>query len=137
MQGLEKIMLARAEELLNSGAVNRVIGWKQGENYYDNSPATFTKDNFDGFVYNGFCGSNLSKYLVNESKKEGKALVFLKPCDTYSFNQLLSEHRIDREKFFVIGMDSCSINHQVHVAGYISGTLADGNRNAQCFQLFC
>ena len=104
MQGLEKIMLARAEELLNSGAVNRVIGWKQGESYYDNSPATFTKDNFDGFVYNGFCGSNLSKYLVNESKKEGKALVFLKPCDTYSFNQLLSEHRIDREKFFVIGI---------------------------------
>ena len=36
--------------------------------------------------------------------KEGKILVFLKPCDTYSFNQLLTEHRIDREKVYVVGI---------------------------------
>ena len=56
------------------------------------------------FVYNDFCGSNLSKYLVKESRKEGKVLVFLKPCDTYSFNQLIKEHRIARENIYVIGV---------------------------------
>ena len=38
---------------------------------------------------------------------DGKILVFLKPCDTYSFNQLLCEHRIDREKVYIVGV-SCS-----------------------------
>ena len=31
-------------------------------------------------------------------------LVFLKPCDTYSFNQLLTEHRFDREKVYALGV---------------------------------
>lgn len=42
------------------------------------------------FVYNGFCGANLSKYMIEGSKLEGKTLVFLKPCDSYSFNQLIA-----------------------------------------------
>ena len=34
----------------------------------------------------------------------GKTLVCLKPCDTYSFQQLLKEHRVDREKAYIIGV---------------------------------
>ena len=45
------------------------------------------------------------KYLVKESGKEGKVAVFLKPCDTYSFNQLLKEHRINRENVYVVGVE--------------------------------
>lgn len=30
--------------------------------------------------------------------------MFLKPCDTYSFNQLIKEHRVDREKAYIIGI---------------------------------
>jgi len=37
-------------------------------------------------------------------KSENKVLVFLKPCDTYSFNQLLTEHRFDREKVYAVGV---------------------------------
>ena len=50
------------------------------------------------FVWSVFSGANLSKYLIAESRKGGKAAVFLKPCDSYSFVQLLKEHRILREK---------------------------------------
>ena len=39
------------------------------------------------------------------SKKEGKTAVFLKPCDTYSFNQLVKEHRIKRENVYVIAVE--------------------------------
>ena len=42
--------------------------------------------------------------MIQASKLEGKTLVFLKPCDTYSFNQLLKERRIDREKSYIIGV---------------------------------
>ena len=39
------------------------------------------------------------------SKKEGKTAVFLKPCDTYCFNQLVKEHRIKRENVYVIAVE--------------------------------
>ena len=106
MQEVIKLMKQKAIELLANGTVNRVIGWKQGEFYYDNTPATFTNEQeLEQMVYNGFCGANLSKYLVAESKKDGKVLVFLKPCDTYSFNQLVKETRVKREKIYVIGVE--------------------------------
>ena len=106
MNELEKLMIKRAKELLESGEVQRVIGWTKGEFIHDPSPATFVNaEGLDNFVYNDFCGANLSKYLIAISKKEGKTAVFLKPCDTYSFNELIKEHRIDREKSYVIGIE--------------------------------
>lgn len=95
----------RALELLKSGEVQRVLGWRIGENTYDPEPAFFaTEAEIENFVYNNFCAANLSKYMIEASKLEGKTLVCLKPCDSYSFNQLLSEHRVDREKAYIIGV---------------------------------
>ena len=106
MKAVELKMIERAKELLSSGAVARVIGWKKGEFEFDPVPATFeTVEELDGFVYNYFCGANLSKYLIQASKKEGKTAVFLKPCDTYSFNQLVKEHRVNRENIYVIAVE--------------------------------
>ena len=95
----------RAKQLLADGAVARVLGWKAGDLPYNPEPAYFeTAESLEDFVYNGFCGANLSKYMIEASKLEGKTLVFLKPCDTYSFNQLIKEHRVDREKAYIIGV---------------------------------
>ena len=72
-------MLERAKELLASGEVARVVGWKKGDFCFDPSPATFeTVESLSEFVYDWFCGANLSKYLIQMSKKEGKTAVFLK-----------------------------------------------------------
>lgn len=100
-------LIDRAVSLLADGTVNCVLGWSKGEFDYDITPAVFeTADELnEGFVWNDFCGANFSKYLISKtSKLEGKILVFLKPCDTYSFNQLLTEHRFDREKVYAIGV---------------------------------
>lgn len=98
-------LIEKAKQLLSSGEVARVLGWRKGENAWDAEPAFFeTADSLDGFVYNGFCGANLSKYMIEAGKKEGKTLVFLKPCDSYSFNQLLREHRVSREKAYIVGV---------------------------------
>ncbi len=106
MQRLETAVKNKALELLNNQTVNRVLGWTKGEFCYDVSPAVFySEKDLENFVYNGFCGANLSKYLIEESKKEGKILVFLKPCDTYSFNQLIKEHRIKRENVYIVGVE--------------------------------
>lgn len=107
MQEIKReILLDRAVSLLADGTVDRVLGWKNGEFDYDVTPAVFrTQQDLEDFVWNGFCGANFSKYLVGETRKgEGKVLAFLKPCDTYSFNQLLTEHRFDREKVYAIGV---------------------------------
>ena len=98
-------LVAKAKELLANGTVARVLGWRAGDLPYNPEPAYFeTEDALTDFVYNGFCGANLSKYMIEASKLEGKTLVFLKPCDTYSFNQLIKEHRVDREKAYIVGV---------------------------------
>lgn len=100
-------LVSKASELLSNGTVNCVLGWGMGEFDYDVTPAVFNtvEELNNSFVFNDFCGANFSKYLVAKTKKlEGKILVFLKPCDTYSFNQLLTEHRFDREKVYVVGI---------------------------------
>ena len=103
---MQKRLIEKALELLNNGTVNRVLGWKTGEFFYDLTPAVFTSadDVEKNFVFNSFSGANLSKYLIAESRKDGKIAVFLKPCDSYSFTQLLKEHRILRENVYVIGV---------------------------------
>lgn len=103
---MQEAIIKRAKELLADGTVNRVIGWKRGEFVYDITPAVFTTaEEIDAeFVFDDFTQANVSKYLVKESKKDGKILAFLKPCDTYSFNQLVKEHRIIRENVYVIGI---------------------------------
>ena len=106
MTDLENAIVKRCSELLSSGEVKRIVGWKRGEFAFDPSPATFESvESLNDFVYNDFCGANLSKYMINISKLEGKTAVLLKPCDTYSFNQLLKEHRINRENVYIIGIE--------------------------------
>lgn len=100
-------MINRAKELLQDGTVNRVLGWKTGEFDYDITPAVFTSaDELDkDFIYNSFAAANLSKYLVKETKKEGKILAFIKPCDSYSLQQLMKEHRVNRDNVYIIGIE--------------------------------
>ena len=106
---MQEVMKKRAIELLADGTVAKVIGWAKGEFAYDITPAVFeTAEEIEkNFVYDDFCGANVSKYVMKEQKKgDDKILVFLKPCDTYSFNQLTAEQKIKRENVYVIGI-SC------------------------------
>lgn len=98
-------LITRAKELLADGTVSRVLGWKKGDLGWDPEPAYFDKaEELENFIYNPFCGANLSKYLIAAGKLEGTTLVFLKPCDTYSFNQLVKEHRVKKDKTYIIGV---------------------------------
>ena len=105
---MQERLKQKAIELLSSGAVNRILGWKAGEFCYDLTPGVFTsaEEVAADFVFGAFAGANLSKYLIAESRKPGKIGVFLKPCDSYSFLQLLKEHRILRENVYIVGI-SC------------------------------
>ena len=104
---MQKVMKEKAIQLLADGTVKKVIGWEKGEFAYDITPAVFTsaEEIEKNFVYDDFCAANVSKYVMKEQKKgDDKILVFLKPCDTYSFNQLTAEKKINRENVYVIGI---------------------------------
>ena len=105
---MQEQMISRAKALLQDGTVDRVLGWKIGEFKYDLTPAVFksVQDIDSNFVYNTFSCANLSKYLVKETRKDGgKILIFVKPCDSYSLQQLIKEHRVNREKLYIIGIE--------------------------------
>lgn len=130
---MQEVMIKKAETLLSEGKADRVLGWKRGEFCYDVTPAVFESidEMKKDFVYGDFSGANFSKYLIEETRKDGRVLVFLKPCDTYSFNQLLTEHRFDREKVYAVGI-SCEgmldINKIRALAGDgILGVESDGD----------
>jgi len=104
MQEITNKIKGRALELLASGIVARVLGWEKGEGEWDWTPALFENaDEMNGFVYGEYAGANLSRFCLKLKRLEGKTLVVLKPCDTLSFNQLLKEHRMNRESFYIIG----------------------------------
>ncbi|MBR6676466.1 MAG: 4Fe-4S dicluster domain-containing protein [Clostridia bacterium] len=124
-------LIEKAASLLANGTVTSVLAWKKGEFDYDITPALFTgeEEMHAELVWNDFCGANLSKYLVAKTKKaEGKILVFLKSCDTYSFNQLLTEHRFDREKVYAVGIPCCGMA-DIDKVKAISG---DGIASIEC-----
>ena len=118
MREIKELLVSKINELIDNGTVDRVIGWKAGEFCYDVSPAIFTKENLDELVYNSFCGANQSKFLVGaatmdvpfrapnapEPPQPKKILALLKPCDCYSYNQLQTEHRLDAEKVYALGI---------------------------------
>ncbi|MBR4426256.1 MAG: hypothetical protein IKS77_01020, partial [Spirochaetales bacterium] len=127
-------MIDRLTQLLNDGTVARVLGWKKGDMPYNPEPAFFEKaEDLKDFVYDGFCGANLSKMMIEATKLEGKTAVCLKPCDTYSFNQLIREHRVNRENAYIIGvgcrgkLDIDKIKEDTKGITEISGTELDGS----------
>ncbi len=125
------ILIEKAVSLLEKGTVQKVLGWKKGEFDYDVTPAVFeSKEELEkDFVWNDFCSANFSKYLVSKTRKlEGKILVFLKPCDTYSFNQLLTEHRFDREKVYAVAIP-CAGMVDVNV---LKARVGDGIVKVEC-----
>ena len=101
---MQEMIINRVKELLSEGTGNRVLAWEAGESAYDRTPAVYTAENIDSLKYDSLCGCNLSKYLIQESAKDGRVIALIKPCDSYSLNQLLTEHRVNREKVYVLAV---------------------------------
>lgn len=98
MQIKEKI-----ESIVSEGKAQSVFGWKTGELSFDREPTLFYSD-FENVVYDGFCSANLCKYMIEETKKDGKILLLLKPCDSKGLQLLTKEHRVKRDKIYALGV---------------------------------
>ena len=114
MQNENRTVKMIAHDILKKKQADRLIGWQKGLFYHDNTPAVFSDpESLTSFVYNAFCGANLSKFLVKESKHAGITAVLLKPCDRYSLNQLVKEHRINKDKVMAVDIECDGmLNHE-------------------------
>ncbi|MFH1484590.1 MAG: 4Fe-4S dicluster domain-containing protein [Chloroflexota bacterium] len=93
----------KARELLESKAVECVIGYETGTDGVNARPAfIYGPEGVDRLVFNDTCIHNLAKYLLN--KKNSSTAVVVKPCDARAVNLLLSERQINRDKVSVIGV---------------------------------
>jgi Na+-translocating ferredoxin:NAD+ oxidoreductase RnfC subunit len=98
-------MREKAKTLLAGKQADSVLGWQSGQFYYDNTPTFFdSAEQAESLVWNGFCGGNLSKNLIDAGKKGKKTAAFLKPCETLSVNQMLKDNQISKENVVIIGV---------------------------------
>ena len=96
------MLTEKIASLFEKGEINRALLWKNGEFEYDKTPdSAESADDLKDFSYDEFAGGSLVKYLIAESKKEGKVLVILKPCDVYAYNRLVAEHRVNPDNVYV------------------------------------
>ena len=102
---IESMMQKRAKELLSAQTVEMVIGWEQGSLWWKAAPVLIREvQEADKLIFNDYCQSNLSKYLLDFRYGEGKIAIFVKGCDARAFNRLLQDKQIQREKVYLIGI---------------------------------
>jgi len=91
-----------AGRLLSSGAVDMVIGFRQGtvpmmnEPHFAKTPADVPK-----LVWDSHCGINLANYLTDRKEKIG---IVAKGCDSRNIVTHIIENKIKREQLVVIGV---------------------------------
>jgi len=134
-------ILQRIRDLLESESVARILAWKQGDFPNLTEPFVFTTlEQLENLVYDKFCAANLSKYLITLGEQEGTTLILLKPCDTYSFNQLVKERQIRREAVYIVGV-SCNGNvalEELEEKGLLERcTVCDKNEHIVYDELIC
>lgn len=104
---------ARAKDLLQSGKVRAVIGYRRGSSGAMAEPAFVTEpEDAAALVWDPTCVHNLALYLVNDRKDrrrgEGALAVVAKGCDSRGIVVLLQENHLQRADLVILGV-SCEV----------------------------
>jgi coenzyme F420-reducing hydrogenase delta subunit/ferredoxin len=107
--GKEDAIRARARELLESGAVECVIGYEIGPRGRTRPTFVRSAGEADRLVWNPDVSNNLTVYLPEKLKPQPRAApkkvaVVVKPCDSRAVNVQLAEHQYLREQLQIIGV---------------------------------
>ena len=106
---------ARAKDLLQSGKVRAVLGYRRSTAGMLAEPAFITApEETASLVLDATCVENLALYLVNEKKRQKHArasdkrplAIIAKGCDSRAITVLLQENHIKRDEVIVLGV-SC------------------------------
>jgi ferredoxin len=98
----------RVKELLSSGTVKMVIGYKAGTTPDRRRPIFIrTPEEADQLLLDSACIANLSGYLIAEGllSDEKRVGIFLKPDGIRTINILAAEAQLNIEQIVVLGFD--------------------------------
>lgn len=102
MSGYTEKMRDIARRLLETGAVDMVIGFRKGSLPMMNEPCFVTRaDDAHCLVWDGHCGINLANYLTDRKEK---IAVFAKGCDARNMVTHVIENKIKREQLHIVGV---------------------------------
>ncbi|MEI6639425.1 MAG: 4Fe-4S ferredoxin [Chlorobium sp.] len=99
---------ARVKELLSTGAVKMVIGYKPGSTAERRRPLFMrSPEEADQLVLDTACIANLAGYLVAEGllSDDKRVGIFLKPDGIRSINILAAEAQLNIDQIVVLGFD--------------------------------
>jgi ferredoxin len=100
----------KAKELLTDKKVDLVIGYGLIETGHIGTVFVTNPEQSDRLLWNDQCAGNLVVYLKRkEVKKLGRPAIVVKGCDARAIAVLETEHQLDRENIFVIGMECTGI----------------------------
>ncbi|MDR1268845.1 MAG: 4Fe-4S dicluster domain-containing protein [Planctomycetaceae bacterium] len=100
----------KAKELLTDKKVDLVIGYGLVETGHLGTICITDPQKFDQLLWNNQCVNNLVVYLKRkEVKKFSRPAIVVKGCDAKAIAVLETEHQLNRENLFVIGMECAGI----------------------------
>ncbi len=103
MQELTEAIRKEAQQLLQSGEVDLVIGFVQGTLPLHAAPFfARTVADAEQLVWSSFCENNLARYL--RGVRDGSVAIIAKGCDTRAIVALINEHQLQREQVRIIGV---------------------------------
>ncbi|MGB9881053.1 MAG: 4Fe-4S dicluster domain-containing protein [Anaerolineae bacterium] len=103
MQELTEAIQQEARRLLEAGEVDVVIGFTEGTLPLRAAPFFARKaSDVERLVWNSFCENNLARYL--RGLRDKKVAIAAKGCDTRSIVALITEHQLERDKVYIIGI---------------------------------
>jgi len=110
MKATSEEVQTRVKKLFEDGKIAHFIGYETGSDSLRVTPC-FLKSGQTAsrLVWNPLCANNLSKYLLDFRKVEGKVGIIVKGCDSRSVVELLKENQIDRDKVFIVGVPCSGI----------------------------
>jgi ferredoxin len=117
-----------AGRLLTSGAVDMVIGFRQGtipmmnEPHFAKTPAEAAK-----LVWDSHCGINLANYLTDRKEKIG---IVAKGCDSRNIVTHIIENKIKREQLVVIGVPCRGMVDKRRIAMKCPGEITEVTEDA-------
>jgi ferredoxin len=135
---------ARAKELLESGKVQSVLGYRRSTASVMAEPTFITTpEDTESLVVDSTCVENLALYLVNEKKRMKKArdsdkrpmAIVAKGCDTRTINVLLQENYFSRDEVVILGtscekggiIDQYKVSRALRGKEATGATFEDGN----------
>jgi len=100
---LTEEIVKKARELLEGEKVDCFVGYGRATDGVSARPLfVYEPQEADKLIFDQTCTHNLTKYLLN---RKGKVTgIVAKPCDSRAINLLLSEHQIERDKVYIVGV---------------------------------